>query len=401
MSKARIQNSILSGSITAPPSKSVAHRALICAFLAGSGEVKGIEESKDILATKNALEALNNGAEVINCCESGSTLRFLIPVAAALGRSVTFTGEGRLPERPIGEYIRLISRHGISLEGERLPLKISGKLESGKYEIAGNISSQYITGLLFALPLFEGDSSIILTTRLESKPYVDMTVKVLGDFGIFIEETADGYFIKGSQTYKNREYTVEGDWSQAAFFLAGGALTGEVSVSGLDMKSAQGDKRIVELLRAFGAEVELCGDTVKVKKSELYGININVSDIPDLVPILAVCAAFAKGKTVITGGERLRLKESDRIKSVVENLKRMGVRAFETADGMIIEGGVPRGASLKGCNDHRIVMAFSIAALCAEGETTIDDAQSIQKSYPSFFRDYNSLGGKADVISNG
>ncbi len=402
MSVARLQNSILSGAVAAVPSKSDAHRALICAFLAGGGEVKGVSSSEDITATENALKALKNGDGVINCRESGSTLRFIIPVAAALGKSVTFTGEGRLGERPLVEYLRLLPEHGVKCEyGGALPLKISGKLKSGRYELSGGVSSQFITGLLFALPLLSGDSEIILSSPLESKPYADMTVKTLERFSVSIEERERGYYIKGNQEYKKSPYTVEGDWSQAAFFLAGGALTGGVSVTGLDINSAQGDKEIAELLCRFGADVEISDSAVTVRKSVLNGIDIDVRDIPDLMPILAVLGAFAKGKTVITGGERLRLKESDRIKSVAENLIKMGIDATETADGIIIEGGAPRGAALSSFNDHRIVMAFAVAAAAARGGSVIEGAQSVNKSYPDFFKAYNSLGGKADVISNG
>lgn len=400
MERAVIKNSFLCGVLKAPPSKSDAHRAEICSFLAGE-EIKYGAFSNDISATKNALKALSENNTVIDCGESGSTLRFLIPVAAALDKAVTFTGKGRLPERPLGEYLRLLPMHGVKCESEGgLPLKISGKLTAGKYEIAGNISSQYISGLLFALPMLDSDSEIVLTSPLQSKPYVDMTVKTLARYGVSISENASGYYIKGNQRYKKCAYELEGDWSQAAFFLAGGALTGDVTLTGLDISSAQGDKRIVDVLRRFGAEVDIKNNGVRVKKSDLKGIEVDVSDIPDMVPSIAVLAAFAKGKTIITGGKRLRLKESDRILSVAENLKKMGVDVMETQDGMIINGGSVHGAELCGYNDHRIVMAFSIAALKAQGETVISDALSINKSYPKFFEDYASLGGKADVICN-
>ncbi len=401
MAYVKIKPSSLRGEITVPPSKSAAHRALICSFLSGGGIINGIISSEDMKATRNAVSALRNGYGTIDCIESGSTLRFILPIAAALGRSVTFTGSGKLPERPIGEYIRLFSQHGVKCDGERLPLKISGKLTSGKYETAGDISSQYITGFLLALPLLDGDSEIILTSPLQSKPYVDMTLKVMRDFGVEAKETENGYFIKGNQVYKKCDYTVEGDWSQAAFFLVGGAISGEVTVSGLDPDSAQGDKRICALLKEFGADIRINKNGVMVKKSALKGIEADISDIPDTAPALAVLASYASGTTVIKGAERLRLKESDRIKSIVENLNKTGIKAEETNDGMIIKGGAPRGAVLDGFNDHRIVMAFSVSALCADGETVISDALSINKSYPSFFEDYGLLGGVADVINNG
>lgn len=402
MSVVKIQNSILKGELTLPPSKSAAHRALVCSFLAGGGKVEPIIESNDMKAMERAVSALRNNDSVVDCIESGNTLRFMIPVAAALGKNVTFTGSGRLPERPIGDYLRLLPEHGVEcISNGKLPLTINGQLTCGRYEIAGNISSQYITGLLLALPLLNGNSEIVLTTKLESKPYVDMTIGVMRDFGVYIEEKKHGYFVKGNQKYNKRDYFVESDWSQAAFFLAAGAICGDVLLKGLDINSTQGDKEIVNVLNRFGADIEINEKGIRSRKSVLKGTEIDVTDIPDTVPAVAVAAAFAEGKTVISGAERLRYKESDRIESVVSNLKRLGVRVEETPDGMIITGSPVKGAELLGYNDHRIVMAFSIAALCAEGDTSITQAESINKTYPSFFEDYNRLGGKADVVCTG
>ena len=399
MSKVVIENSSLNGEVLIPPSKSAAHRAMVCSFLAGGGSVKPIIPSNDMIAMEQVIDALENNSDTADCIESGNTLRFMIPVAAALGKSITFVGSGRLPERPIGDYLRLLPQHGVKCICDgRLPLKIEGQLTSGVYEIAGNISSQYITGLLLALPVLDGDSEIILTTELQSKPYVDMTIKVMADYGVKVQETENGYFVKGNQEYNILDYTVESDWSQAAFFLAGGVLSGDVILRGLDINSPQGDKEIVNALKCFGADIEIGADYIRAKKSELEGIEIDVTDIPDTVPALAVTAAFAKGTTVIKGGARLRLKESDRIESVVSNLRRMGVEVEEKPDGMIITGGGARATQLHGYNDHRIPMAFSIAALCAPGTTVITDAQSINKTYPGFFEDYNNIGGRANVI---
>lgn len=401
MGEVIIKNSILGGEVAMPPSKSAAHRALICSFLSGGGSVAPLISSNDMRATLGVIEALKNGEDTLNCIESGSTLRFMIPVAAALGKSVTFIGEGRLPERPIGEYVELLGKHGASLKTNGgLPLTISGQLQSGVYEIRGDVSSQYITGLLLALPILEGDSEIHLTTKLESKPYVDMTVKVMADYGVKIDETAYGYFIRGSQKFDIKDYTVEGDWSQAAFFLSAGAIGSDVTVSGLDFNSTQGDKAVVEVMKRFGADIEINENNIRCKRGSLCGTRIDCTDIPDMVPAIAVTAAFANGQTVITGAQRLRLKESDRIEAICENLKRMGADVAETADGMIINGnGALHGAELFGYNDHRIVMALSVAGLFAEGETVITDAQSINKSYPAFFEEYNRLGGRANVIS--
>lgn len=397
----KLKKSNLTGEVVIPPSKSAAHRAMICSFLAGGGTVSPITNSKDMKAALQVFDAINNKSDIVDCIESGNVLRFMIPVVAALGHSCTFTGRGRLPQRPIGEYLRLLPEHNVKCQCEGgLPLTISGKLTGGRFEIAGDISSQYITGLLLALPLLDEDSEIVLTTPLQSKPYVDMTIKVMSDFGVAVEETDKGYFVKGNQKYLKRDYVIESDWSHAAFFLSAGAIGGDVTLCGMNFDSTQGDKEIVDILKRFGADITVDANNVRCKKSPLKGIEIDVSDIPDTVPALAVTAAFAQGKTVIYGGERLRFKESDRIESVVTNLRLLGVEVEEKPDGMVIFGGNVNGGMLKGYNDHRIVMAFSVAGAYANGETTIDEWESINKTYPNFFEDYNSLGGKSDVISD-
>lgn len=400
MSDVKISSSILKGTVIAPPSKSAAHRALICSFLAGGGTVSPIINSKDMEATVGVIDALKRGDSTLDCIESGSTLRFMIPVAAAMGKEVTFVGQGRLPQRPIGEYLELLPKHNVNVKSDGgLPLTISGKLKNGSYEISGDVSSQYVTGLLLALADLEGDSAVILTTPLQSKPYVDMTVKVMKDYGVEIKETDFGYLIHGGQEFKRLYYTVEGDWSQAAFFLVAGAVGGDVTVSGLDMNTTQGDKGILDVLKSFGAEIEIKENSVRCVKSRLKGCVVDATDIPDLVPIVAALGAFSGGKTIIKGAKRLRYKESDRIKSVVDNLKLIGADVTETEDGMIINGSARlHSARLKGYNDHRIVMAFSVAALFLDGDTVIDDAESINKSYPAFFEDYNKIGGKAYVL---
>ena len=396
---AKIQKSNISGMVQVPPSKSAAHRALICSFLAGGGNVSPLIDSKDMQATLGVISALKGDKPVADCIESGSTLRFMIPVAAALGKTVKFVGRGKLPERPIGDYLRLLPEHGVKCDCTgTLPLTVSGKLTPGRFEIAGNVSSQYITGLLLALPILDGDSEIVLTTELQSKPYVDMTVKVMADFGVKVEERENSYFIPGNQVYQKRDYTVEADWSQAAFFMVAGALFGDVTLTGLDVNSTQGDKKIADILKKFGADVTVSNDSVVVKKSQLYGIEINATDIPDMVPSLAVAGIYASGKTVITGAQRLRYKESDRIESIVYNLKKLGAEVEETDDGMEILGGQLHAANMKGFNDHRIVMAMTVAATGVDGLSTIDDAQSINKSYPDFFNDFNSIGGNANVF---
>ena len=400
MSNVVLHSGSLKGSVTAPPSKSAAHRALICSYLAGGGTVKPIIDSNDMKATVGIIESLKNNSDTLNCIESGSTMRFMIPVAAALGRDVTFIGEGSLTVRTLGEYLELLPKHNVKVESNGfLPLKISGKLSNGRFEVAGDVSSQYITGLLLALATLDGDSAVVLTTKLQSKPYVDMTVKVMSDYGVKVFETDFGYLVHGGQSFNKIDYTVEGDWSQAAFFLVAGAMNGGVTVKGLDMNTTQGDKAILDVLKSFGARFEINGDSVTMLGGKLKGADVDATDIPDLVPIIAVLAVLSEGRTVISGAERLRYKESDRIQSVVTNLKTLGADIEETNDGMIINGGKKlNGGRLKGYNDHRIVMAFSIASLFINDEIQIDDAESINKSYPSFFEDYNMLGGNADVL---
>lgn len=428
------------GHITLPPSKSAAHRALLCAALSGGRvTVSHIDKSKDMEAMLNALRALGVSAdydgnkkcvtfsgsfpqpgrgEEINCLESGNTLRFVTPVAAAFGGEWLFTGSGRLPERPMSVYQELLPRHGVSYQpesaevGKNLPLRLSGKLQPGVYEVPGNISSQFITGFLFALPLLPGDSKIVVTTPLESKGYIDLTLSILQDFGIAITETAAGWKIPGNQTYVARDYTVEGDWSQAAFFLSMAALSpgGEtVYLHGLNSASAQGDKACVTCFENFGLHTHWENDVLAAwnpnaekKFGGLHGTVIDASQINDLVPALAVCGALSEGETRIVHAERLRFKESDRLAAMAEAINALGGNARETADGLVIQG-VPelRGGTAEGKNDHRVVMALAAAALRCSGELAVTDEQSIQKTYPGFFEDFRKLGGIANVVHVG
>ncbi len=397
-----IENSSLNGTLRLPPSKSEVHRALICAFLAGGGSVSPLYNSKDIEATLNATEVLKTGGSVINCNESASAMRFLIPVAAALGLKMKFVGGGSLLKRDISEYVTLLPKHGVSCKSAgTLPLEISGQLQSGIYNVSGSLSSQYTTGLLLALPILKGDSEIRFTSPLQSKPYVDLTIDVMRQFGVFVSETKNGYYIKGNQQYKPTDYTPGGDWSHAAFFMSAGAIGGSVTLQGLNINSPQGDREICNILRSFGADVKLSESAVQCGRGSLKGIDLNCGDIPDLVPSLAVTAAFANGKSTLRGIGRLRAKESDRVGAICENLSRMGA-VVESGEGFItIEPHPLHGAELQGFNDHRIVMAFSVAALYAEGKSVITDAESIKKTYPSFFEDFNSIGGRANVLNNG
>ncbi len=405
----------LHGTVQAPPSKSMAHRALICAALSATPcTVQGISDSKDMEATLACLKALGYSMQrngdtvsssvgrrdvqkaVLDCGESGSTLRFMIPVAAALGVVTEFTGKGRLPQRPIGPYENAFSGKGVTIETEdgHLPMRIMGKLEDGTFNIPGDISSQFITGLLLAAPLVQNDMEIILTTPLESEPYVDLTIDVLKAFHADIRKTGNGYFVRKGQTLRNIHYTVEGDYSQAAFFLAGGAIQGCATVSNLNRDSKQGDRAIVNLLRQFGADIQQEGDTVTCRHRKLHGINIDASQIPDLVPVLAVTGAYASGTTRIYHATRLRLKESDRLAATKDMLQKLGADIETTDDGLLIQGkNILHGGRCGAWNDHRIAMAGAIAGMCSETGAIIEGYECVKKSYPGFFDDLLELGG--------
>lgn len=408
------------GTITAPPSKSDVHRAIICAALSkGKSTISPVALSNDIKATIGCVEALGacatienniltidgtdmfkNKTALLDCGESGSTLRFFIPVAAVGGVNATFVGSGRLPQRPIGIFTDALPKAGVDCKTQGgLPLEISGQLKSGRFEIPGNVSSQFITGLLFALPLLEGDSDIVLTSPIESVGYINMTIYTMSKFGVEIETTDYGWHIKGNQSYSPTNYTTDGDWSQAAFFMVSGAIGESVTVNGVNKDSAQGDKKIAEILAQFGAEVVQTDTSVTVKNRKLHAITIDASQIPDLVPVLAVCATFAEGTTKIINAERLRIKECDRLKASADLINSLGGNVKELADGLEITGTEKlNGGQVDGCNDHRIVMSAGVCA--AKAESTIEStfALSINKSYPDFYIDYNSIGGKANVL---
>ena len=418
----------LRGTVAAPPSKSAAHRAILCAALAAifapreeASVLSPLDLSDDIRATLGAVRALGaetvsengvctlrrgvrpEGAVTLDCCESGSTLRFLIPIAAALGVPAVFTGRGRLPGRPIGLYAELLPQHGVRCRTEGgLPFSIEGRLTPGVFALPGNVSSQFITGLLFALPLLSGDSEIVLAPPLESAAYVETTVQAMADFGVAVTRTEGGWRIPGNQRYSPRRYTVEGDWSQAAFFLAAGALGGDVLVTGVRRDSLQGDKAIAELLAQGGARLSWEADGLRCTADAWHGIGVDASQIPDLVPILAAAFSLAEGDTVIFHAERLRLKESDRLAAMARGLSALGADVRETADGLVLRGTPSlRGGKAEGANDHRVVMSLAVAALRAAGPCTVTDAGSIRKSYPGFFHDYTALGGVAHGSSIG
>ncbi len=405
----------LSGSIESVPSKSRAHRLLICGALSdGENELCIRTVSRDIEATLDCLRSLGSTIEktdagykflpfshttdsaILPCGESGSTLRFLLPVAGALGKDAIFALSGRLPERPIGPLSEALTAHGMKIT--RLAngnLSVSGTLQSGAYSLRSDISSQFISGLLFALPLLSGDSTLTLSGKIESAPYVAMTEAALKESGIDFEKCENTYYIPGGQQYRPpARINVEGDWSGAAFFLVAGAISGPVKISGLSHTSLQGDKEIINILKAFGAKCTTEKDGITVSPGPLLGQTVDASQIPDLVPIVAVLGAAAKGRTEITGALRLRLKESDRLKTVSAMLSALGGKITETADGLIIEGGMPLpGGTVDSAGDHRIAMSGAIASLLSKGNVVIQGAECVEKSYPNFWEHFAILGG--------
>lgn len=420
MSDVKFSPFVPNGTVNVPPSKSDVHRAIICAAMAkGVSRISPVALSNDIKATIGCIKALGadavlennvltvdgtnmykNKTALLDCGESGSTLRFFIPIAAVGNINATFVGKGKLPQRPIGIFTEALPKAGTVCKTEGgLPLEIKGQLKSGIFEIPGNVSSQFITGLLLALPILEGDSEIVLTSPLESVGYIAMTIRTMKQFGVNIQATEKGWHIKGGQSYKTCDYTTDGDWSQAAFFMVLGAVSGKVTVKGVAKDSTQGDKKCAEILARFGAKVTQLDNEVTVEKGELKAITIDASQIPDLVPVLSVCAAFAEGTTKIVNAERLRIKECDRLKATAELLNNLGGKVKELSDGLEITGvSSLKGGNVNGYNDHRIVMSAAVCAARSDEDITATFAMSINKSYPDFYIDYNSIGGKANVL---
>lgn len=420
MSDVKFSPFVPNGTVNVPPSKSDVHRAIICAAMAnGVSRISPVALSNDIKATIGCIKALGadavlennvltvdgtnmykNKTALLDCGESGSTLRFFIPIAAVGNINATFVGKGKLPQRPIGIFTEALPKAGTVCKTEGgLPLEIKGQLKSGIFKIPGNVSSQFITGLLLALPILEGDSEIVLTSPLESVGYIAMTIRTMKQFSVNIQATEKGWHIKGGQSYKTCDYTTDGDWSQAAFFMVLGAVSGKVTVKGVAKDSTQGDKKCAEILARFGAKVTQLDNEVTVEKRELKAITIDASQIPDLVPVLSVCAAFAEGTTKIINAERLRIKECDRLKATAELLNNLGGKVKELSDGLEITGvSSLKGGNVNGYNDHRIVMSAAVCAARSDEDITATFAMSINKSYPDFYIDYNSIGGKANVL---
>lgn len=394
---ARIQPKKLNGTIRAVPSKSQAHRMLICAALCGTPVRIHIgAASEDIEATIRVLRAFGAAIEwdgctalvrggnwaarcMADCGESGSTLRFLLPVAGALGIDATFVLRGRLGARPIAPLDRELTRGGCTVSRGADTISISGALNAGEYRLPGNVSSQYISGLMMALQTLDAQSRIAIEGEMESAAYVDMTVNALRAFGADVRKTEHGCIVSGGGYRAAGDVEIEGDWSNAAFWLCANAIAGSVLVDGLNPESAQGDRRVVQEIQAIRAEKMHTAD---------------VSGIPDLAPALAALAA-ARGRGLrIVRAERLRMKESDRIASIVRAVNALGGCARETADGLIIESDCClSGGAVDAAGDHRIAMMAAAASVGCKNEVIVRGAEAVNKSYPAFWRDFQALGG--------
>lgn len=419
MNTIKIGQSPLKGSVKIPASKSMSHRAIMAAGLAkGHSRISNLIFSKDIIATIECMRNIGATIEISEnyitvegiggvkvkspdfyCKESGSTIRFMIPIGMmdqSYDEAIVFHGDGRLVTRPMTPYFDIFDAKGIRYDyPSQLPLKIWGHLEPGSYQLPGNVSSQFVTGLMYALSLNQATSKIEMTSKLESRSYVDMTIDVMDDFGVKL--THDNYkvfSVEGGQSFIAQDYEVEGDYSQVAFFVVAGLINGDLQIKGLKEESLQGDRAVIDIVKRMGGDVRFENGTLLVKQSKTKGIDIDMSEIPDMLPAISVLAALSDGRTRLYNGQRIRLKESDRIKAMYTELIKMGARVEETEDGLIIDGvDQLQGASVEGWNDHRIVMALAMAATCARDTVTITDAHAITKSYPHFFEDLKSIGG--------
>lgn len=422
MADLKIYPSKLKGEVKIPPSKSMAHRAIICAALSdGLCIIENIDYSDDIIATIDAMNSLGakivkhkdyievigaygsdekpQETRIIDCNESGSTLRFLVPISLLFKGSSKFIGRGNLGKRPLTTYYNIFERQGIeySYEEGNLNLVINGELNPGTFEVEGNVSSQFITGLLFTLPLLKEDSKIIITTEMESKGYIDLTLRAMNDFGVeIINNNYREFIIKGNQKYNARNYRVEGDYSQAAFFLCADSLGNDVLCKDLDLNSLQGDKEVIDILERMNVVFNANDIGVKgTTNGELASTVIDGSQCPDIIPVLTSVAALTKGTTEIINAGRLRIKECDRLAAVTSELNKLGAKIIEKEDGLVVTGveKLQGGVEVWSHKDHRIAMTLAIASTRCEEPIVIKDYECIAKSYPKFFEDFKALGG--------
>ncbi len=414
----------LCGEVSAPPSKSYTQRMVIAAALSkGTSKIFNPLYSEDTEAALRAVTALGAGfksddgywqitgaeslkaaKEPIDCGESGATLRFMIPVAALADGPSTLLFRGSIERRPVEPLLQSLKELGAEAHTGKhgnldAVLVDGGGIVGGKTSIAGNVSSQFISGLMFALPLAEAETEIKLTSPLESADYVKMTQAVLSTHAIEAAIEDDHIVVPGNQTYKATDDNVPGDFSSAAFLLAAAAITNsKITITNLDYEAVQGDKAILTILKRMGVEGKVCRDSVQIEGTAkpLKPIEVDAKNIPDLVPAIAVLACYAKGTSKIRGAGRLRFKESDRLLSITEELGKMGAQITETPEGLTIKGTALHGAVIDPHNDHRIAMATAVATLGSTGESTIEHAECIRKSYPQFFTHLKQLG--VDIV---
>ena len=417
--KVKISPGFAQGKITIPPSKSLLHRAIISASLAdGTSKISNVIFSEDIKATINAFTQLGvdikkyknsliitknkpftfTGKEIINCNESGSTLRFLIPILAN-NSGIKFTGKTSLMNRPLSIYETIYKDNNNIFNLEKGILYLENEIKAGHYKIPGNISSQFISGLLFALPFKKQDSVIEVTEKFESKNYVRMTIDTLNKFGIKIDNKDNHFYIKGNQKYKPCNIVIESDYSQLAFFAVAGIINGDIVINNISSYSLQPDSKIVNIIKEMNGKIIYKNNSYHVYKSKTNGIDIDLSQHPDIGPILSILAGLSQGKTNLLNAERLKIKETNRLKASYEVLKKLGVDVEIGKDSLSIVGQEKfNGNIFKSYNDHRMVMSIAIAALKNKQTILINNAEAINKSYPSFFKDLQSLGIKIEYM---
>lgn len=432
MTTVKILPTKLQGTVVAPSSKSMGHREIICAGLAaGTSIIDNISMSKDIEATMRCLKAINvavdeipsmiegrkalqisgtghplAAADSVDCGESGSTLRFFLPLGANLNCPLTFTGHGKLVSRPLQAYYDIFDEKFIQYfnDNGNLPVTVNGRLTPGTYKLPGDVSSQFVSGLLFALPMLNADSVIEITSPLESSAYVDMTINCLAKFGIQIENEGGmhrRYLVKGKQHYQAQDSQVEGDWSQAAFWTVGGSLGTSITCEGVNVNSLQGDQAVVGIMERMGAAIKQDANSITVNSGVTKATVIDAANCPDIIPVLTVLAAVSEGTTKIINAGRLRIKECDRLAAMTSELNKMGATITEESEGLTIIGkpeGLKGGVTVDAWNDHRIAMSLAIAAQKCQEPIVLTSAESVAKSYPTFWEDYKSVGGLVEEV---
>jgi 3-phosphoshikimate 1-carboxyvinyltransferase len=407
-----VERSFVHGRVSAPPSKSHTHREILLAALSpGTSRISSPLLCGDTGRTLAAITALGAAVrfdgtdviisggnlhppeKVIDCGNSGTLFRFLAGIASRLSGTTCLTGDSSLRSRPVKPLLAAVADLGADVSLENGCISVTGPAAGGRTVLPGNISSQFVSSLLVSAPLGTKDTEIVVTGESVSKPYTGMTLAAMGARGVFAETTSGGWYVRGRQPYQACDRTVGGDYSSAAFLLVAAALCGDVAVANLGQDDLQGDKAVLSILSAFGADIERKGDTVRAKQAELRAANTDFSDVPDLFPIVAVIASQAKGTSRLAGAAHLRFKESDRIRTTTEFLKAMGADIRETEDGCIVTGPSPlHGVAVNACGDHRIAMAAAVAGLIAGGVTVLEDADCCSVSYPDFVPDMNKLG---------